>query len=44
VDIVGAGSAVDTSSGGTSPEPGSVVLLTAGLGGLALLRRRRKHV
>jgi hypothetical protein len=44
VDISGVRSAVDTSAGGTAPEPGSVLLLSAGLGGLALLRRRRKHV
>ena len=44
VDINGVRSAVDTSAGGTTPEPGTVPLLTAGLVGLALLRRRRRHV
>jgi len=44
VDINGVRSAVDTSAGGTVPEPGTVLLLSAGLGGVALLRRRRKRV
>jgi len=45
VDIDSVGSAQDISAGGGgTPEPGSVLLLSGGLAGLALLRRRKKQV
>lgn len=43
VDIIGVRAASDISAGGT-PEPGSILLLSAGLAGLALLRRRREQL
>jgi len=42
VDLIGVSSASDI-SGGAAPEPGSILLLSAGLASLALLRRRRKQ-
>jgi hypothetical protein len=43
LDISGVASAVDTSAGST-PEPGSILLLSTGLASLALRRRSGKHV
>ncbi len=43
VDIDGVGSAQDITAGGTTPEPGPALLLSAGLAGLAVLRRRRNR-
>jgi hypothetical protein len=42
VDIAGARSASDITGG--TPEPGSILLLSAGLASLALLRRRIKQI
>lgn len=43
VDIDGVSAASDISAGSGVPEPGSILLLSGGLAGLALLRRRKKQ-
>ena len=42
VDITGVGTAVDLSATSSVPEPGSMLLLSAGITALALLRRLKK--
>lgn len=43
VDIDGVGSAEDITGGGSAPEPGTVLMLSAGLASLAMIRRRRQR-